>query len=356
MNTYATDFRQYAETVSKTSGDISRVPGGKFVPEGRHHPPHGDLIPGKDGFVPNVRSAATSSTGRRRDRLNRGKSNRKGSDCADWRRRDSDRASLLQKPKSQPASIIIRPPIEKDMNIPPSLVYLLVLISATPAEIQELVDHYNTKKYDDGDPHKCTPNKPCKCHLMRKTDTGCLDFTSGLHIVAQNTKTGNVIVPSWHPDMMNCICDFDKRIVQQKTVQDYIRKQSPPHKDGKQLYVILNYFGGDPCGRGTIKSSMQYIRGKVDPPDFHAVGIRGKLSKATPNALVKAGRLAAMREMTEETDGVFVGTEAHQNQMDIVYDFRQDNLKSQDTLRGIVFGMTVRPDELLNKKRVFQLD
>lgn len=343
--------------VSRTSGDITRVSGGRHSPDKRYHPPQGGFIPGKGGFVPNVRSAATSSTGRRLARQGvKEKYPTKGADSVDWRRQDSGKSP--PKPKTPATTIIIRDPNvnEQKKQIPPTLVYLLVLISVTPAKMQELIDHCNTKKYNKNDPHTCTPEKPCKCHLMRETKKGVLDCTAGLHVVAQSTKTGDVIVPSWHSEMKNCICDFDKRVIHQRVVQDYIHKQGSPLKDDEQLYVILNYFGGDPPGRGNTKSSMQYIRGKVDPPDFQAVGIRGKLSKATPEMLLQAGRLAAMREMTEETDGVFVGTDEHQNHMDIVYDFRQDNLKSQDTLRGIVFGLTVRPDELVNKKRVIQLE
>lgn len=363
------------------------------------------MIRTADGeLIPDVRGAASRSTGKRRNRVT-GKSD---SSSNNWRRGDAvprcqHKASSV-KPSSNKghwgfssgasettSTPKLRGEVEsiktENLGLVPYLAFNLIVFSATPTECQELIDRINTKHYDEMDPHICSPDVPCSNILKRVLDDGTPDYEAGVHVCALDinlvrmahgfsTRANNksIIIPSWHSDLIDKwnseyksgkgmpypINGFDLGVLRDIHVSNYFSNMDRYVSDDKKLYVMANIFGGDDPARKDqlnhfYEMNIQLIRGHVERADELKAGIDIRLkSKDIPaRKLEAAGKYAAIRETFEETDKCIMITPEMAEKMFVVYDFQQPT-KEGAYNRGLIFGFK-RPVDvtmLLNTKRV----
>ena len=241
----------------------------------------------------------------------------------------------------------------------------LVMTIKSREDMQRYINELNNKNYNVDDPHICTNDKPCQCFLKRVNTKGEPDGTAGLHVVAFNPFTYEFIIPSRHHNLLEewkkterksyPLCGFDHRILQQKSVQDCLKLYQQPKGSDKKLYIFANLFGGDSPGPKIPKYpfNIQLPRGNLDPIDAINAGIKKKISNSDPIDLINAARYAVCREMVEESDGVLIADSTFRDELQVIYDLRQDNPVKQTKYRGVVFGIVINDIyRLVNPKRV----
>lgn len=252
---------------------------------------------------------------------------------------------------------IIRTSTNHDCVRAPDVAIDLLMVSDTKEHMQITINRLNNRKYKHDDPHRCTPKSPCKCQLLRKDKTGKPKCEAGIHIGAINPFTMEIILPSWHRDMVKqkgLLCNFDRNILRTEEVQSFLKKQKKQIDDAETIFIIGNLFGGDPPGKGKYTPKFELIRGKNETNDLRGALIFDKVSNADPIALIEAGRITASREMIEETDGIITyknicgKNDLHRPDMELIYDFQQCSPRKQTTKRGMVFGSFVNIDDYVN--------
>lgn len=263
-------------------------------------------------------------------------------------------------------------------NIIPHLAYYILTVEMSDIKMQKFIDKANTKIYGEDDPHICSKEHPCKNHLLRTDATGKLDCESGTHMCAIKASSilskdcfdeSSIVVPSWHEELnekwmrergpanrFHPLCSFDASMLSKDSVQTYIAEKLASTTDDVDLYIIANIFGGDHPEKDGRRYdiSIQLIRGNIETEDQNKAGF-GRVFKNIPNEILKeSARVAACREMTEETDGVLIETEKLKKNMKVIYDFQQYNTVKQTVSRGIVFGNKdmVNPYDILDYTRL----
>jgi hypothetical protein len=361
------------------------------------------MIRTADGeFIPDIRGAASKSTGKRRIRVNK----KSDSSTNNWRSGNiihcqhkgsstrptthkghwgfsSKTSEINSTPKNQGE---IESLTDANRNLVPYLAFNLIIFATTPKECQELIDRINTKCYDDMDPHMCSIDVPCSNTLKRVLDDGSPDYESGIHVCAIDVNmvqmthefsihshTNSIIIPSWHKDLLdtwNCedkskgipypINGFDLSVMRDIHIIKYINSLSCYLKNGEKLYVMANIFGGDdPSQKNKLNHfydiNIQLIRGHVEHKDEKKAGIdiHTKSKKMSKSKLEAAGKFAAIRETFEETDKCIIISSEMAAKMKVIYDFQQPT-KEGGYNRGIVFGFNHPIDVtmLLNMNRV----